>query len=92
MRSAIEYLENTREPMRSDEYLGAGDPIGSGGAAGACRHLVKDRMEETGMRWILPRALAMLHVRAFSLNDQWDDFREDRIEQEQTRLYGGVAA
>ena len=45
-----------------------------------------------GMRWTLPGAQAMLHIRALYLNDQWDDFLEYRIEQEQTRLYGGVAA
>ena len=92
VRSAIEYLGNNREHMRYDEYLAAGYPIGSGVAEGACRHLVKDRMEQTGMRWTLPGAQAMLHIRALYLNDQWDDFLEYRIEQEQTRLYGGVAA
>jgi hypothetical protein len=92
VRSAIEYLGNNREHMRYDEYLAAGYPIGSGVAEGACRHLVKDRMEQTGMRWTLPGAQAMLHIRALYLNDQWDDFLEYRIEQEQTGLYGGVAA
>ena len=37
--------------MKYDEYLAAGYPIGSGVVEGACRHLVKDRMEQTGMRW-----------------------------------------
>ena len=78
--------------MRYDEYLAAGYPIGSGVAEGACRHLVKDRMEQTGMRWTVEGAQAMLHVRALYLNDQWEEFLEYRIEQEQTRLYGRVAA
>ncbi len=90
--SAIGYLENNREQMRYDEYLKAGYPIGSGVAEGACRHLVKDRMEQTGMRWTVSGAQAMLHLRATYLNDQWDDFIEDRIEREQTRLYGSNAA
>ncbi len=92
VRSAIEYLENNRGHMRYDEYLAAGYPIGSGVAEGACRHLVKDRMEQTGMRWTLAGAQAMLHVRAFYLNGQWEDFLEYRVEQEQIRLYGRVAA
>lgn len=92
VRSAIEYLRNNRDHMKYDEYLAAGYPIGSGVAEGACRHLVKDRMEQTGMRWTLEGAQAMLHVRALDLNDQWEEFLEYRIEQEQTRLYGGVAA
>jgi hypothetical protein len=58
----------------------AGDPIGSGVAEGACRHLVKDRMEQSGMRSTLEGAQAMLHVRALYLIDQWDDFLEYRID------------
>lgn len=92
IRSAVEYLANNREHMRYDEYLAAGYPIGSGVAEGACRHLVKDRLEQTGMRWTVEGAQAMLHVRALYLNDQWSEFLEYRVEQEQTRLYRSVAA
>jgi len=92
LKSVIEYLENNRDHMRYDAYLAAGYPIGSGVAEGACRHLVKDRLEQTGMRWTVAGAQAMLHVRALYLNDQWDDFIVFRIEQEQTRLYGRNAA
>ena len=92
VRSAVEYLENNKAHMRYDEYLAAGYPIGSGVAEGACRHLVKDRMEQTGMRWTMAGAQAMLHVRALYLNDQWEEFLEHRVEQEQTRLYKRPAA
>ena len=92
VRSAVEYLANNREHMRYDEYLAAGYPIGSGVAEGACRHLVKDRMEQTGMRWTVEGAQAMLHVRALYLNDQWEEFLEHRIEREQARLYERFAA
>ena len=92
VKSAIEYLENNREHMKYDEYLAAGYPIGSGVAEGACRHLVKDRLEQTGMRWTVAGAQAMLHVRALYLNDQWEEFLEFRVEQEQARLYRRNAA
>jgi hypothetical protein len=92
VRSAVEYLSNNRGHMRYDEYLAAGYPIGSGVAEGACRHLVKDRMEQTGMRWTVEGAQAMLHVRALYLNDQWEEFLEFRAEQEQARLYQRDAA
>lgn len=92
VRSAVEYLENNKAHMRYDEYLAAGYPIGSGVVEGACRHLVKDRMEQTGMRWTMEGAQAMLHVRALYLNDQWEEFLEHRVEQEQTRLYRRPAA
>jgi hypothetical protein len=92
VRSAVEYLANNREHMRYDEYLAAGYPIGSGVAEGACRHLVKDRMEQTGMRWTVEGAQAMLHVRALYLNDQWEDYLHFRVEREQARLYERDAA
>ncbi|AGA25620.1 ISKra4 family transposase [Singulisphaera acidiphila] len=92
LTSVITYLENNREHLRYDEYLKAGYPIGSGVAEGACRHLVKDRLEQTGMRWTVSGAQAMRHLRATYLNDQWDDFIEKRIDCEQTRLYGKNAA
>jgi hypothetical protein len=92
VRSAVEYLTNNREHLRYDEYLAAGYPIGSGVAEGACRHLVKDRMERTGMRWTVEGAQAMLHVRALYLNGQWEEFLTFRVEQEQARLYERDAA
>jgi hypothetical protein len=90
VRSATEYLANNRQHMRYDEYLRAGYPIGSGVAEGACRHLVKDRMEQTGMRWTVAGAQAMLHVRALYLNGQWEEYLAFRVEQEQARLYERV--
>src|SRR3954465_2630678 len=92
VRSAVEYLENNKAHMRYDEYLAAGYPIGSGVAEGACRHLVKDRLEQTGMRWTVEGAQAMLHVRALYLNDQWREFLTFRVEQEQAQLYKRDAA
>jgi len=87
LRAAIGYLERNRRFMKYDEYLVAGYPIGSGVAEGACRHLVKDRMELTGMRWSIPGAQAMLDLRAVYLNDDWEAFQQHRIEQERHRLY-----
>jgi hypothetical protein len=92
VKAAVEYLANNRAHMRYDEYLAAGYPIGSGVAEGACRHLVKDRLEQTGMRWTVEGAQAMLHVRALYLNDQWREFLTFRVEQEQAQLYKRDAA
>ena len=85
--AALRYLENNRKFMRYDEYLAAGYPIGSGIAEGACGHLVKDRMERTGMRWTVEGAQAMLQTRALYVNEQWQDFNRHRVEQERRRLY-----
>jgi len=87
----IGYFHNHRSRMRYHEYLAAGYPIGSGVAEGCCRHLVKDRMERSGMRWEIEGAHPMVQLRAIYLNDQWNEFVEFRIENEQARLYGQAA-
>ena len=87
VRSALKYLGNNKAHMRYDEYLAAGYPIGSGVAEGACRHLVKDRMEQTGMRWTVEGAQAMLDLRATYLNEDWESFWTYHVEQEDERLY-----
>lgn len=89
--SAIEYFCNNRQRMQYHEYLSQGYPIGSGIAEGACRNLVKDRMDGTGMHWRFPGARAMLKTRALHLNGEWDDFVEYRIEREQESLYHTAA-
>jgi hypothetical protein len=78
--------------MRYDEYLAAGYPIGSGVAEGACRHLVKDRLEGTGMRWTVEGAQATLGLRAIHLNGDWGALIKHPIETEQTTLYARLAA
>lgn len=92
IKAAITYYENNRQHMRYDEYLALGYPIGSGVAEGACRHLVKDRLEGTGMRWTVSGAQAMLSLRSIHLNGQWDDYINFRIQTEQSRLYWQTAA
>lgn len=92
LRATIQYYENNRHHMKYDEYLAAGYPIGSGVAEGACRHVVKDRLEQTGMRWTLPGAQAMLDLRSTYINGDWRNFQQQRIHVEQNRLYGKKAA
>jgi hypothetical protein len=81
------YFEKHAHRMRYDEYLAAGYPIATGVIEGACRHLVKDRMERSGMRWRLAGAQPMLHVRAVYQSSYWDQFHQNRIAREQGKLH-----
>lgn len=92
INACIRYYDGNRDRMKYDEYLAAGYPIGSGVAEGACRHVVKDRMEQTGMRWTINGAQAMLHLRSIYLNGDWTAYTNYRIEAEQAALYGRKAA
>ena len=81
------YFDHHRERIHYDRYLAAGYPIASGVIEGACRHVVKDRMERAGMHWTLPGAQALLNLRCVALNDEWEPFMNHYIQHETTRLY-----
>ena len=86
-RAAITYYENNRERMHYDIYLREGYPIASGVIEGACRHVVGDRLDRTGMRWSLTGAVAMLATRTTYLSDDWQTYQAFRIQREQSQLY-----
>jgi hypothetical protein len=85
--TACNYFENNAERMRYDEYLRAGYPIASGVIEGACRHVIKDRMEQGGMRWRLAGAEAMLHVRSVCASSEWEEFHRWRQADEAKRIH-----
>jgi hypothetical protein len=87
LRQVCAYLVKNRERMRYDEYLAQGYPIASGVIEGACRHLVKDRMERAGMHWTPVGAQAMLDVRSIYVNGDWEEYQAYRIRHETRRLY-----
>jgi hypothetical protein len=81
------YFAKNAPRMRYDEYLREGYPIASGVIEGACRHVVKDRVERTGMSWTRVGAQAILNLRAIWTCEQWDEFYKYRVERETARLY-----
>jgi hypothetical protein len=86
------YFQNNRHRMADDVYLEHGFPIASGVIEGACRCVVKDRMERSGMRWVMSGARAMLDMRCIYLSGLWEEFTAFRIQRESRRLYPGSAA
>ncbi|NEX22423.1 hypothetical protein G3480_19285 [Thiorhodococcus mannitoliphagus] len=85
-------FHNNAHRMDDATYLEHGFPIASGVIEGACRCVVKDRMEGSGMRWVMSGAGAMLNMRCIALSDLWDAFKAFRIQRESRRLYPGFAA
>jgi len=82
-----DYLYRNRARMRYDEYLAGGWPIASGPVEGACKNLIKDRMERSGMRWTEQMAEAIVQLRAIYLSGDFDAYWEFHIQQDQRRLY-----
>jgi hypothetical protein len=81
------YLYRNRARMSYDEYLAQGWPIASGTVEGACKNLIKDRMERSGMRWTEQMAEAIVQLRAIYLSGDFDAYWQFHIEQDQRRLY-----
>lgn len=81
------YLYRNRKRMAYDAYLREGLPIASGSVEGACKNLVKDRMERSGMRWTIPMAEAMLRLRAIYLSGDFDDYWKFHMRCDQARLH-----
>src|SRR5260370_37021405 len=87
LRGVADYLYRNRTRMRYGEYLANGWPIASGPAEGACKNLIKDRMERSGMRWTEQMPKALLHPRTIKLSGDFDHYWHSHIEQDQRRLY-----
>jgi hypothetical protein len=68
------YLLKYSPYLRYDLYLSRGLPIATGVIEGACRHLVKDRMDVTGARWSLTGAEAVLRLRALRSSHDFDEY------------------
>jgi hypothetical protein len=78
-------LSKYKQYLRYDVMLSLGSPIGTGVAEGACRHLIRDRMELTGCRWGLEGAEAILRLRSLISSGDFDEYWQFHREQELRR-------
>ena len=86
---AADYLENNQQRLQYNQALEQGLPIATGVIEGACRHLVKDRMDITGARWGLQRAGAILKLRSLKISGDLPAYLAFHFEQEHKRNYPG---
>ena len=87
LNTTIGYYRRNLPYMHYDRYLDRGWPISSGVVEGTCGHLVKDRMEQSGMRWTKSGAQAILDLRAVRVNEDWDAYQRFRRQRQHQRLY-----
>lgn len=80
-----DYLLAKKRFLRYHDALEQGLPIATGVIEGACRYLVKDRMDITGARWSLRGAEAVLRLRALVASGHFDDYWDFHLEQELCR-------
>ena len=70
----IGYLEPRLEMMRYAEWLEQDLVIATGQVEGAVRHVVGERLDCAGMRWMQGKGEALLHLRCIELNGDWQQF------------------
>lgn len=86
-----DYLLKYRNYLRYDQALARGIPIATGVIEGACRHLIKDRMDITGARWGLEGAEAILRLRSLKssghLDEYWAYHQRQQLRRNHLRHY-----
>jgi hypothetical protein len=81
------YLDNKQDHLDYATALAKGWPIATGIIEGACRYIVKDRMDITGARWGLEGAEAILNLRALIANGDFDDYWRFHLRREHERIH-----
>ena len=85
-RSA-DYLLAKRDYLNYPHALEQGWPIATGVIEGACRHLVKDRLDLTGARWGLHGAEAILKLRALRSNGDFEQYWTFHLNNERRQVH-----
>lgn len=87
VEKTIVYFTNHQHKMDYKTFIEKGYPISSALVESACGHLVKERMEQSGMRWSSQGAQNMMDMRAIKLNNDMEDFMDFRIKAEQLKSF-----
>ncbi|NIR51597.1 ISKra4 family transposase [candidate division KSB1 bacterium] len=82
-----DYLLKYKNYLHYDNYLAAGYPIATGVIEGACRYLIKDRMDITGARWGLQGAEAVIKLRAIIASNDFEEYFSFHKRQERQKNY-----
>lgn len=85
--TCADYLLKNRARLDYARALEQGLPISTGVVEGACRHLVKHRMECSGARWSLQGAEAVLRLRALRMSGDWQEYLAFHQRTERLRNY-----
>ena len=81
------YLDNKKDYLDYATALRNGWPIATGIIEGACRHIVKDRMDITGARWSLDGAEAILKLRAVIASGDFEHYWRFHLRRDHERIH-----
>jgi hypothetical protein len=86
---AMAYLEKRVGLMKYGEWRQQDLVLASGVVEGAARYVIGERLDNSGMRWIVERAEAVLLLRCIEVNGDWDAFFAFSEEQRRAELREG---
>ena len=75
----LQYFRDNFDRMKYDEYILNGWFIGSGVVESACKCVVQQRLDLSGMHWSLQGAEALLPIRALYKSGRLDEFHNWRV-------------
>lgn len=78
VRKAIGYFETNKDRMRYSDFRQQGLFIGSGVVEAGCKTIAGHRLKQSGMRWTVRGANAIIALRCCQLSNRWEDFWEAR--------------
>jgi hypothetical protein len=87
VNKTITYFNNHQHNMDYKKFIEKGYPVSSALVESACGHLVKERMEQTGMRWESTGAQNIMDLRAVKLNDHMHQFIQFIIKGERMKNF-----
>jgi hypothetical protein len=78
MLKPLRYFENNAPQMRYAEYREKKFFVGSGVVEAGCRTVIGQRLKQSGMRWSVGGANAIMALRCCILYDRFEDFWASR--------------
>jgi hypothetical protein len=76
IRKDIGYFETNKDRMRYSDFRDQGLFIGSGVVEAGCKTIAGHRLKQSGMRWTVRGANAIIALRCCQLSGRWEEFWE----------------
>lgn len=76
VRKAIDYFQTNKERMRYTRFRQEGLFVGSGVVEAGCKIIMGLRLKQSGMRWTVNHANAIIALRCCQLSGRWEEFWE----------------
>jgi hypothetical protein len=78
IEKTLGYFEKNQEKMKYAEWIRQKLFVGSGVIEAGCRTLIGQRLKQSGMRWTVKGANAIIALRCCQASRRWEDFLENR--------------